>query len=139
MARWSFLLFGGDFREPFLRRMVWRVSLASLVAGFCYGFFKVGLSPTPAAPAYGLAALTLAYAAFLAYEGWRYYQHSDEMVRRTLVASLAVSGLLVMVCAGLYGLLDLLFDLPPVEMILVFLFSAATASIAWFVAAWKTS
>lgn len=139
MARWSFLFFGGDIREPFLRRMVWRVSAASLVAGFCYGFFDVGLSPTPKAPAYGLAALTFVYAAFLAYEYWRYYQHSDEMVRRTLVASLAISGLLVMVCAGLYGLLELMFDLPRVEMIHVFFFSAAASSIAWIIAAWKTS
>jgi hypothetical protein len=138
MARWSFLLFGGDIREPFLRRMAWRIGVASLVAEFCYGFFQVGLSPTPTAPAYGLAALTFVYAAFLAYESWRYYQHSDEMVRRTLVASLAISGLLVMVCAGLYRLLELMFDLPPIEIIHVFFFSAA-ASIAWFIAAWKTS
>ncbi len=139
MARWSFLLFGGDFHEPFPRRMVWRVSAASLVAGFCYGFFEVGLAPAPTAPAYSLAALTFVYAAFLVYEYWRYYQHSDEMVRRTLVASLAVSGLVVMVCAGRYGLLELMFDLPPTEMIHMFLLSAVAASIAWFTAAWKTS
>ncbi len=139
MSRWSFLLFGGDIKEPFLRRMAFRVSAASIVAGFVYGAFDVGVTPVASGPAYGLAAMTLLYAAFIAYEYFRYYQHSDEMVRGTLNASLAVAGLVVLACSGVYGLLELLFALPQVKMIHVFLFAAIVSSISWFIAAWKNS
>jgi hypothetical protein len=139
MGRWSFLIFGGDIKEPFLRRMVFRVGLASLVAGFVYGVFDVGVTPVAGGPAYALAAMTFFYAAFIGYEFFRYYRCADEMVRETLIASLAVAGLVMLVCSGVYGLMDLLFALPQIKMIYVFLFATLVSSIAWFIAAWKNS
>lgn len=61
------------------------------------------------------------------------------MVRETLIASLAVAGLVMLVSSGVYGLMDLLFALPQIKMIYVFLFATLVSSIAWFIAAWKNS
>lgn len=139
MSRLSFLLFGGDIREPFLRRMVFRLGVSSLAIGAAFGFFAPGADPLPRPVAIGLAVAVAVYAAILVAEFRRYYQHSDEMARRVLTASLAVSGLVVMAASGLYGVLDLAFSLPEISMLHVFFFSAIVSSIAWFAAAWKNS
>ncbi len=139
MSRWSFLLLGGDAGQPHVRRMAWRVGLASFVLGLAYGRFDVGLSQTSEPVAIGLAALTVVVAVIVANEHRHFYQHADELVRRTLVASLAVAGVAVLFATGLYGVADLLFGLPEIPMIGVFLFAAAASSVAWLVAAWKTS
>lgn len=139
MSRWSFLLLGGDASQPHVRRLAWRVGLGSFALGFADGRYDVGLAPASRPVAYALAAVTLLACAFFMNEYRHFYQRSDELVRRTLVASLAAAGLAVMGAAGLYGISGLLFGLPAIPMIGVFLFAAVVSSIAWMVAAWKTS
>jgi hypothetical protein len=139
MSRLSFLFLGGDSSQPHVRRMAWRVGLASFVLGLAYGRFDVGLAPASQPVAIGIAALTIVVAVIVANEYRHFYQRSDELIRRTLVASLAIAGLATLVAAGLYGVADLLFGLPEIPMIGVFLFAAAVSSVAWMVAAWKTS
>lgn len=119
--------------------MAWRVGLSSFVLGLAYGRFDGGLAPASQPVAIGLAALTIVVAVIVANEYRRFYQCSDELIRRTLVASLAIAGLATLVAAGLYGVADLLFGLPELPMIGVFLFAAAVSSVAWMVAAWKAS
>lgn len=139
MSRLSFIFLGGDASQPHVRRMAWRVGLSSLALGFGFGRYDIGLQPVTETVAIGAAVATVLFALFLAYEYRHFYLRSDELVRRTLVASLAVSGLMVMAAAGVYGVFELLFPLPPAPMIYVFLFAVVVSSIAWMVAAWKTS
>ncbi|MFN3959672.1 MAG: hypothetical protein ACK4NP_07145 [Parvularculaceae bacterium] len=119
--------------------MACRVGLSSLVLGLSYGRFDVGLAPASQPEAIGLAALTIVVAVIAANEYRHFYQRSDELIRRTLVASLAIASLATLVAAGLQGVADLLFGLPEIPMVGVFLFAAAVSSIAWMVAAWKSS
>ncbi len=139
MSRLSFIFLGGDASQPHVRRMAWRVGLASMVFGFGFGRYDIGFQPISQPVAFGAAAATLLFTLFLANEYRHFYVRSDELVRRTLVASLAVAGLLAMAATGLYGVFELLFPIPPIPMILVFLFAVIVNSIAWMVAAWKTS
>jgi putative flippase GtrA len=119
--------------------MAWRVGLASLAFGFGFGRYNIGFDPVPPPVAIGAAAATTLFALFLANEYRHFYSKSDELVRRTLVASLAVAGLLLMAASGLYGVFELLLLAPPIPMILVFLFAVIVNSVAWMVAGWKTS
>lgn len=139
MSRLSFIFLGGDASQPHVRRMAWRIGLASVALGFGFGRFNIGLEPVSQPVAIGAAVATVLFALFLANEYRHFYQRSDELVRRTLVASLAVAGLVVMAATGLYGVFELLFPMPTAPMILVFLFAVIVNSIAWMVAGWKTS
>jgi putative flippase GtrA len=139
MTRWSYIFLGGDAAQPHVRRMAWRVGLASFALGLGFGHFDIGITPTSKSVAIGVAAATALFTAFLANEYRHFYQHSDEMIRRTLVASLAVAGLAVMGAAGIYGVAEMLFGLPPVPMLYVFLFATVVSSAAWMTVAWKTS
>lgn len=139
MSRLSFIFLGGDAQQPHVRRMAWRVGLASLALGLGFGRYDIGLEPVSQPVAIGAAAATVIFAIFLANEYRHFYQCSDELVRRTLVASVAVAGLTVMAAAGLYGVFELLFPMPQIAMIHVFLFTIVVNSIAWMVAGWKTS
>ena len=139
MSRWSLLLFGGDITSPAVRRMAWRISVSSFFAGLAMGYFDV-FEKTPD-PQLGrlLAAGFCVYLAIVSHEMHHFYRHADEMLKRLLVTSFAAAGVFIVFAAATWGLLEVLVGLPRPSMLVVALAASLVSSIAWMVAAWRSS
>ncbi len=139
MGRWSLFLLGGDVNDPNVRRMFWRVTLASFIYGLAFGATAGAEGERAAHTDYLMAAATLAYVGFTIYEAWRYYQGADEMVKHICDRSLAVGGLIVLVATLTYGVLAELIGLREIEVLHIGLFALGVKLLAWMAAVWSST
>ncbi len=139
-SRWSFLLLGGDMKDPAVRRMFWRIGGVAFVAGFFFGFLEPDAGESYSnGERYFLSALVTISFAVLGYEGWRFYRVSDELVRRVLIVSQAMSFCIVLVLMSLYGVAELLFGAPRPPVLVVALSAWVVSACCWLYAAWKST
>lgn len=139
MNRWWYILLGGDISSPAFRRMLWRLGVPSFFLGMYVGYAESEISSYDAAGKAILGAVLLAYAALVAYESVIYYLRSDEMLRRLLVASLAISGLVIVNGLAVYSALIYFFNLPEPETIHLAFISLGVVCVSWFIAASRST
>lgn len=140
MTRWSFLLLGGDASDPAVKRMCWRIGLASFIVGFFFGFFQ----PDPGedyatSERWILAVLVFAGVAITLYEGCRFYASSDEFVRGLLLKSQARAFGVVLGLLLLYGVLEILFDAPRLPALFIGFGAWILSAFCWMHASWKAT
>lgn len=119
--------------------MVWRIAAASFVFGFLFGFFDGGQDLNSNAEKGVLLAATACLVLVVAYEGYRFYRRSDELVKHIFDRSLAIGGLIILSTTLLYGMIDIVFELPEISVLHLGLYMLAVKSAAWMVTAWRTS
>lgn len=139
MSRWSFFILGGDANSPAVRRLVWRISATSFVAGLGLGHFRVFDQKPEPDLGYALAAGVALCLSIITHEIHHYYRSADEMLKRILVESLAAAGAVLITSAILVGFLETLVGFPRPPMIAVALLACVVASVSWMAAAWRTT
>lgn len=139
MSRWSFLLFGGDISDPKVRRMLWRISLASFIFGFFWGYLDGGGEGRTQQESYLLAALLIPFVGVLGYESLHFYKQSDEFVRSILNRASAIGGMVFLWTVLIGGALIEILGLPSPPLLYVGLYAYLIKMIAWTQAVWRTT
>lgn len=139
MNRWLYILLGGDVSSPAFRRMLWRLGAPSFFIGMYVGYAEREIPSYDDTGKAILAAVLLAYAALVVYESVIYYLRSDEMLRRLLIASLAISGLVIVNGLVVYTALIYLFNFPEPATVHLTLASLVVVCISWFIAASRST
>ena len=130
MARWLYLLLGGDWKSPHFRRFAFRLLIyVSMFIGTSQAVLLAYDGPHTAAL---LFAIRIGFVVSAGYETFLFYRRSDELLRSLIDKCLALSAVVLLLAAFVYHAATLYLGFPQPSMRLVIIAIAVVVSTTWW-------